>query len=59
MSDKTGSGCVAKPCRGRTPAAFRALPESVLTRNAFFRNSVNRPLAQAQSPRENPDQVFR
>jgi hypothetical protein len=43
VAAKTGSGGVAKPCRGATPAAFRALPEPVLTRNALSRNSVNTP----------------
>lgn len=43
VAAKTGSGGVAKPCRGTTPAAFRALPEPVLTRNALSIDSVNRP----------------
>ena len=34
---------VAKPCRGNTPAAFRALRMTFLTRNASCKNSVNRP----------------
>jgi hypothetical protein len=43
VAAKTGSGGVAKPWPASTPAAFRALPESVLTRNALSRNSVNTP----------------
>jgi hypothetical protein len=43
VAAKKGSGGVAKPCRGTTPAAFRALPEPFLTRNALSRNSVNTP----------------
>jgi hypothetical protein len=34
---------VAKPCRGQTPAAFRALRMTFLIRNASWKNSVNRP----------------
>ncbi|MDP2020079.1 MAG: hypothetical protein Q8L16_04220, partial [Hydrogenophaga sp.] len=34
---------VAKPCRGKTPAAFRALRMVCLIRNASWKNSVNRP----------------
>lgn len=34
---------VAKPCRGDTPAAFRALRMAFLIRNASWKNSVNRP----------------
>jgi hypothetical protein len=33
---------VAKPCRGATPAAFRALRMAFLIRNASWKNSVNR-----------------
>jgi hypothetical protein len=43
VADKKASGGVAKPCRGRAPAALRALPETFLTRNALSRNSVNTP----------------
>jgi hypothetical protein len=43
VAAKTGSGGVAKPCRGATPAAFCALPEPFLTRNALSRNRVNTP----------------
>jgi hypothetical protein len=43
VAAKKASGGVAKPCRGATPAAFRALPETFLTRNALFINSVNTP----------------
>ena len=34
---------VAKPCRGHTPAAFRALRMAFLIRNASWKSSVNRP----------------
>jgi hypothetical protein len=45
VAAKKASGGVAKPCRGATPAAFCALPETFLTRNARSRNGVNAPLA--------------
>ena len=34
---------VAKPCRGVSPAAFRALRMAFLIRNASWKSSVNRP----------------
>ena len=43
VAAKKASGGVAKPCRGATPAAFRALPEAFLPRNALSRNNVNTP----------------
>jgi hypothetical protein len=43
VAAKKASGRVTKPCRGATPAAFRALPETFLTRNALSINSVNTP----------------
>jgi hypothetical protein len=34
---------VTQPCRGVTPAAFRALRMAFLIRNASWKNSANRP----------------
>ena len=45
---KTALRCVAKPCRGTAPAAFRALLMTVLTRNASPKISVNRALDHAR-----------
>ena len=43
VTAKKASGGVAKPCRGATPAAFCALPETFLTRNALSINSISTP----------------
>jgi hypothetical protein len=43
VAAKKASGGVAKPWPAETPAAFRALPEAFLTRNALSRNSVSTP----------------
>ncbi|WP_353395843.1 hypothetical protein [Hydrogenophaga sp. 5NK40-0174] len=40
---------VAKPCRGKTPAAFCALRMAFLICNASLKNSVNRPLPLAHT----------
>jgi hypothetical protein len=43
VAAKNASGGVAKPWPAATPAAFRALPETFLTRNALSRHNVSTP----------------